>query len=200
MLPAAPSESDGGGPVLSGAAQQGDTLSVTDGNWDDSPTGFSYSWENCDSSGSNCSPIGGAGSSSYTLQPSDVGSTIVVVVTASNAGGQASATSNSDGPVLPPPPVNSIAPGISGAPQQGATLTASSGSWSNNPMYAYVWKRLHQLRWRLRADFGGHVEYLQTCLHGCRKLHKRDRDGIEPRWSRVGDQRHRRSSAAICPR
>ena len=62
----------------------------------------------------------------------------MVVVTASNAGGQASATSNSDGPVLPPPPVNSIAPEISGAPQQGATLTASSGSWSNNPMYAYV--------------------------------------------------------------
>ena len=40
VLPAAPSESDGGAPVLSGAAQQGDTLSATNGSWDNGPTGF----------------------------------------------------------------------------------------------------------------------------------------------------------------
>lgn len=49
VLPAAPAESAGGAPVLSGTAQQGDTLSVTNGTWDNGPTGFSYAWEDCDS-------------------------------------------------------------------------------------------------------------------------------------------------------
>ena len=44
-------------------------------------------------SGGSCQDISGAGSSSYTVQSSDVGDTIDVVVTASNAGGSGSASS-----------------------------------------------------------------------------------------------------------
>ena len=139
VLPAAPVK--GGAPVIGGTAQQGNTLSVTNGTWSNSPTAFGYAWEDCNGSGNNCSPIAGATSSSYTLAASDVGSTIVAVVTASNSGGSTPATSaNVVGPVLPAAPVDTTAPGITGTAQQGATLTANTGFWSNNPTrFTYVW-------------------------------------------------------------
>ena len=47
-------------------------------------------------------------------------------------------------PVKPPhrPPVNTALPTVTGTPQAGQTLTASTGSWSNSPTsYAYRWNR-----------------------------------------------------------
>jgi Bacterial Ig-like domain (group 3) len=140
VLPAAPSESAGGAPAVTGTAQQGGTLSVTNGAWSNNPTGFSYVWDDCNSSGT-CSAINGATSTSYVLQASDVGNTIVAVVTASNAGGQTPATSNSVGPVLPAAPALASAPVLSGTAQQGDTLSVTSGSWNNNPTgYSYTWQ------------------------------------------------------------
>src|SRR4029077_11474339 len=80
-------------PLVSGTAQQGVKLTTSNGSWSGSPTGYSYAWQDCDSSGSNCVAIGGATSSGYTLTSGDVGDTVRVVVTAVNAGGSASATS-----------------------------------------------------------------------------------------------------------
>ena len=96
VLPAAPVlDASGPSPTITGTAQQGDTLSVSNGNWDNDPTQFGYVWEDCDSTGTVCAPISGAASSNtYTVQSTDVGSTIEVVVTASNAGGENPATSN----------------------------------------------------------------------------------------------------------
>jgi len=48
--PAAPAAQDPR-PALSGTAQQGDTLSVTNGTWDNSPTAYGYEWEDCNSTG-----------------------------------------------------------------------------------------------------------------------------------------------------
>ena len=79
--------------------------------------------------------------SSYTLGADDVGSTIVASVSASNAGGRNSAASRSVGPVLPLAPVNTGKPAITGTAQQGATLIASNGTWSNTPSaFTYVWE------------------------------------------------------------
>jgi hypothetical protein len=80
-------------PTVSGTATQGSTLTTSKGSWTGSPTGYSYQWQRCDSSGASCANIRGATSSSYQLQASDVGSTIRSVVTATNAGGSTSASS-----------------------------------------------------------------------------------------------------------
>ena len=39
------------------------------------------------------------------------------------------------------PPVNSVAPALSGTAQEGQTLTCSTGTWSGSPTYTYQWKR-----------------------------------------------------------
>jgi Big-like domain-containing protein len=143
VLPAPPALSDPPAPPgINGTAQQGDTLSVSTGTWTNNPTSFGYVWEDCDGSGNNCSAITGATSSSYTLQLSDVGSTIVASVTASNAGGHTSATSAGVGPVLPAPPsIGSTKPAIAGVPQQGITLNVSNGTWNNTPTsFSYLWE------------------------------------------------------------
>ena len=130
-----------GPPLISGIAQQGNTLTTTNGTWSNSPTSFSYQWQDCSSS---CTNISGATGPSYTLQASAVGETIDVVVTATNAGGSTAFPSSPTAavtPSTPSAPVNTTLPTISGTAQQGDTLTASQGSWSNSPTsYAYQWQ------------------------------------------------------------
>ena len=88
---AAPAPVNTGLPVVSGLAQQGQTLSASTGTWSNSPTGYGYQWLRC-ASGS-CSAIGGATASSYLVVAADVGGTLEVSVTASNGGGSSSASS-----------------------------------------------------------------------------------------------------------
>ncbi len=100
-------------PTISGTAQQGQRLTESHGSWSNSPTSYSYQWEDCDSSGGSCSAISGARSQTYTLTAGDVGHTIRVQETASNAGGPSSpATSNATTAVkgLPRPTVTKLSP------------------------------------------------------------------------------------------
>ncbi|HWF52291.1 MAG TPA: hypothetical protein VG294_16745 [Solirubrobacteraceae bacterium] len=80
-------------PLVSGTTTTGQTLSTTPGTWSGSPTSYAYAWQDCDGTGSTCSNISGATSSTYTLVNADVNHTIRAVVTASNAGGSISASS-----------------------------------------------------------------------------------------------------------
>lgn len=91
--------SNSGLPVVSGQTVEGDTLAASTGSWTNSPSSYSYQWEDCDSSGANCVNIANATASSYTLGSGDVGDTVRVVVTASTAAGSGQATSASVGPV-----------------------------------------------------------------------------------------------------
>ncbi len=91
--PAPQQPSNTSAPVVSGQTVQGDTLTTSTGSWTNSPTSYSYQWQDCNSSGASCSTISGATSNTYTLASSDVGHTIVATVTATNAGGSGSARS-----------------------------------------------------------------------------------------------------------
>jgi P2-related tail formation protein len=130
-------------PAVSPATpQQGVLESSTNGTWSNSPTSYTYQWEDCNSSGGSCSNISGATSSSYTPTPTDVGHTLRLIVTATNAGGSGKATSGASNVVVPPAPVNSTLPSVSGTTEEGQVLTASNGSWSNSPTsYSYQWAR-----------------------------------------------------------
>jgi hypothetical protein len=136
-------------PTISGNTTQGQTLTEMPGSWANSPTSYSYQWEDCDSSGSSCSAIGGATSQSYTLAASDVGHTIRVQESATNAGGTggpvASATTAVVAGLSAPPsaPLNSSPPTISGSATIGQMVSASTGAWSGTPpiSYAYQWER-----------------------------------------------------------
>ena len=83
-----------GPPTIAGSAQQGQTLTASQGTWTNSPSSYAFQWQRCDSAGNNCSSISGATASSYVLTTVDVGSTIRIRVTASNSAGSASATSS----------------------------------------------------------------------------------------------------------
>lgn len=132
-----------GSPTLSGAAQDGQQLTATNGSWNNAPTTFAYAWSQCDANGGSCSTISGAAAATYTATASDVGHTIRVTVTATNADGSGKATSAPSAVVSSTTaPTDTTAPSISGTPQAGVTLTASQGSWSGSPTgFAFAWSR-----------------------------------------------------------
>ena len=75
-------------PTISGAATDGQTLTVSPGAWTGStPINHSYRWRRCDSAGANCVDIAAATAPTYTLTAADVGYTIRVRETATNAYG-----------------------------------------------------------------------------------------------------------------
>ena len=123
VLPAAPS--DASPPTISGSAVEGQTLTGADGSWSNAPASYSVQWEDCDSAGSNCSPVAGATLSVYTVGAGDVGHTIRFLVTAANAGGSGSAASAPTSVVIAPASSGS---GGSGSGGSGSTATVASAS------------------------------------------------------------------------
>src|SRR5207237_2151803 len=127
--------------INAGGDQDGQTPDEAHGTWTNSPTSFAYQWQRCDSAGNNCAAISGATAQTYVLVAADVEHTIRVQETASNAGGAGTpATSAQTAVVVPPVPVNTAPPTITGTAQQGQTLTEHDGTRTNSPTsYAYQW-------------------------------------------------------------
>jgi hypothetical protein len=102
-------------------------------------------WQRCDPAGASCVYV--TNQSTYPVQSADIGSTIKLSFTISNplgsvpvavlsqlVGGTTTTTTSSA-------PASSSPPTISGTPQAGQTLTASTGSWSGSPAsYIYQWQ------------------------------------------------------------
>lgn len=84
-------------PVASGTTTVGQTLSVTNGTWTNTPTSYTYQWYR------DGYPIGSATSNSYLLVTADIGAYLACLVTATNASGSNAASSNALGPVMPNP-------------------------------------------------------------------------------------------------
>lgn len=123
-------------PAITGTLREGQILTVSNGTWTNTPTGYAYQWKR---NGTNI----GTNAATYTLVTADVGANITCTVTASNANGSGLAASAAVGPILPLAPTNSVAPVIGGTATQGQILTVTSnGTWTGSPTsYAYQWKR-----------------------------------------------------------
>ncbi|HKU56778.1 MAG TPA: hypothetical protein VJP41_07135 [Gaiellaceae bacterium] len=130
-------------PTLSGAAQEGQTISTSNGSWSGAPTSYAYAWSRCDAGGGSCTAISGATSATYSAASSDVGHTLRVTVTATNADGSGQATSAASAVVSSATaPTNTTAPAVSGTLEVGSTLTASQGSWNGSPTsITFTWSR-----------------------------------------------------------
>jgi hypothetical protein len=81
-------------PTITGTAQEGQTLTATNGSWSSSTTiSYTYQWQRCTAAGASCVDIAGATATTYAVATADVGSTLHVVVTAHNTDGATAATS-----------------------------------------------------------------------------------------------------------
>lgn len=108
------------GPTISGTAQDGSTLTASNGTFSSSSAiTYSYQWQRCNSTGAACINISGATNQTYVVQLADVGNRVRVVVTARNADGANSANSATTDVVT--------AKGTQGT-TTGATVSASNVS------------------------------------------------------------------------
>ena len=133
-------------PTVSGTTQQGQTLTATTGTWTGYPAPtLTYQWQDCNTSGQNCTNITGATTNTYTLASGDVGNTVRVLASATNTFGAAAAPSAVTATVADPSAIT-VAPAISGVTQQGQALSATHGTWSNSPTgYTYQWQDCNSL-------------------------------------------------------
>jgi hypothetical protein len=115
-------------PAISGSAIEGQTFSESHGSWTNSPTSYAYQWQDCDSSGNNCSNISGATGQTYTLTTTDVGHTIRVQEKASNAEGTGTPAVSAQTTIVQaaPPSSGQNKGGSTGGSQGGGTGSISA--------------------------------------------------------------------------
>jgi hypothetical protein len=131
-------------PIVNGVLNPGQTLTAAQGTWTGDQVTFSYQWERCTDTQSGCTPISGATAATYTLTTGDLASTVRVTVSGRNRLGSATAASASTGFVAGPPgaPLATAAPVFAGVIAPGATLTATTGTWTDSPTaFTYQWRR-----------------------------------------------------------
>ncbi|QLQ11515.1 MAG: CHAP domain-containing protein [Nocardioidaceae bacterium] len=122
-------------PTLAGTAQVGAKLTAGTGTWTPGDATISYKWA------ANGKLIPGATKKTFTLTADQLGQTVRARVIASKPG--------LDNVVAKTPLTAAVQPGvfkttatptISGTPQVGQTLTASTGTWSPAGSYSYQWR------------------------------------------------------------
>ena len=117
------------------------------GTWTGNPAPtFTYQWQRCDTAGANCVDIASATAQTYQLVAADVGATVRVNVTGDQQRRQRApprARPPQPSPPRPVAPSNTAPPTVTGAAQQGQTLTADPGTWTGNPAptFTYQWQR-----------------------------------------------------------
>lgn len=119
-------------PALTGTAEVGETLTVTNGTWSGVPTpSNSRQWL------ADSVAIAGATGLTYDLTAAEAGKVITVRVTSTNGAGSVSVLSNASAEVLMEAPENTVAPVITGTAKVGETLTVTNGTWTGIPTPTY---------------------------------------------------------------
>lgn len=108
-------------PTVPGNPVDASALTATVGDWTHEVDSYTWQWQRCDASGSNCVDIPGATDITYTATADDVGSTLRIVETASN-------TYGSSNPVTSPPSAVVSAPGSPASPGGGSPGPSGGGS------------------------------------------------------------------------
>jgi hypothetical protein len=128
-------------PAIAGGDVTGQPLTASLGSWSDSNT-LRVRWSRCAADGTNCQQIPDVNGASYVPSGGDAGATFFITVTSSNDAGTAVATSARTPVIAGSRPLLVVAPSIGGDTTEGATLTASPGSWLwRNAAFSYEWQR-----------------------------------------------------------
>lgn len=118
-------------PAVWGPAEDGQTLTATDGLWSGvAPIAVARRWLRCDPVGAACAELAGATGSTLLLGVADIGSTVRVRVTATNPGGPTTVDSEPSAVVAPAPPRSTAPPAVLGTPRRDAVLVAGTGTWA----------------------------------------------------------------------
>jgi hypothetical protein len=131
-------------PVVTGTLNPGQILTAVPGTWRGDQVELAYQWERCVEAATGCTPIVNATGPTYSVGANDLASTLRVSVTGRNRLGSATGPSAPTGVVTGPAgaPVATVAPVVEGVIGPGATLTATTGTWSGAPAsFAYQWRR-----------------------------------------------------------
>ena len=136
-------------PSLSGTAQDGKALTVAKGTWTGVATiTYTYQWQLSSDGGTTWSDIAAATGSSYTLPAGSAGDVVRTLVTGTNADGSSQAASAASAVIIADPPVNTVAPSLTGSAQDGQTLTVTDGTWTGIGTITYTYQ------WQLSTDGG----------------------------------------------
>ena len=153
--------------AIVGTPTVGTASTLTAGSYTPTPTGSSYQWRLCDSSGASCADISGATSSTYTPVAGDVGGTLRVVETVTKSGyNNGSSTSAASPVVINGTFVTNTAVAIVGTPTVGTASTLTAGSYTPTPTgTSYQW-RLCDSSGASCADISGATASTYTPIAG----------------------------------
>ena len=136
-------------PSLSATAKDGVAITAAKGTWTGVATiTYTYQWQASTDGGATWTDIAGATATSYTPPAGSAGKQVRVLVTGTNGDGTSQAPSPASAVIVANPPVNTVAPSISGTPKDGVAITAAKGTWTGMATITYTYQ------WQLSADGG----------------------------------------------
>jgi hypothetical protein len=153
-------------PVVSGTAAVSKTLSTTAGSWALGGAPFSYQWQRCAATGTNCVDIGGATAATYELTAADGGFVVRSTVRASNVNGPSAPAASPGTAVVIDVPAVTRSPRVSGRAKVGKKLSGKPGSWTFSPTYRYQWLRCNPR--------GAKCSRIRNATHSTYRLTRRD--------------------------
>ena len=122
-------------PTITGTAQVGVKLTASPGTWSPSGATYTYQWYAAGA------PVAGATRKAFTPGPEQKGMRLKVQVTATGTGGQTGVATSTQTPATLPGDLGLTAPPtITGTPQVGVQLSATTGTWSTGATYTYQWR------------------------------------------------------------